>query len=568
LSDNANLDYLQEVEAEPQTKKIRKTQLKKELKEYRLRQSSSLNKPAFYVITNAVIDDIYKSLPTTKEALLQIKGIGPKKLDMFGDDILSIVSRYAAGSTQSNNSVFEKAPARKIPRPATIDPRTLTMEQRHAAGLCLDLHRPANVFITGAAGTGKSHVLKYIIQELQKRQSKYGVCAPTGVAAINVGGSTLHSFFGIGLGTGSLPSLIKKVTKNKEAMKRIDGTDVLCIDECSMLSSDLLETLDALVREVRQDGKFKEVPFGGMQIIAVGDFFQLPPIYRGDDMDSEWRPFCFDSPVWSDLGLTKNKLELNEVQRQGNDKRFVQFLNMVRIGNVNERILEDFNAKCKVSASHPLPTDGIVPTRLYVLNKDVDSENHARLAELKGKEIICKASNEWKETMPVGTLASVKRNMKDSIEKEMPEEIRLKVGAQVMLTRNKDLERNLFNGSRGVVESFVQDSEGDPIPIVRFDCGVVENISKAEAVRYNPDGGDGCLVRKQIPLKLAWAMTVHKSQGTTLTRCLLDISSTFEFGQVYVALSRVRSLDGLWLERPAKCHNVMASPQVLDFYHI
>jgi len=339
-----------------------------------------------------------------------------------------------------------------------------------------------------------------------------------------------------------------------------------------MLSSDLLEKLDAIVREVRQEGKYSDYPFGGMQVIAIGDFFQLPPIYRKDeedfDTDPEWRPFCFDSPVWAELGLMENKIELKEVLRQDGKSRFVDFLHLVRVGQVTESIIRDFNAKCLLSDSRPLPDDGIVPTRLHVLNRDVDAVNEARLAELEGKEVVCKAYNEWREKMPTGTLASVKKSMKDSIEKEMPAEVKLKVGAQVMLTRNKDLDRNLVNGSRGVVEQFVLDRDGDQIPIVRFDNGLVEKITKVEAVRYNPDGDKGCLVRKQIPLKLAWAITVHKSQGTTLSRALLDLSSAFEFGQVYVALSRVRSLDGLWLERPARLHNIMVSPQVLDYYDV
>jgi len=548
-----------------QTKKISKTQLKEDLKKYRLEQSTPLNKPPYTVFNNAAMEGIYKSLPTTKEELLEVKGIGPKKLEMFGDDILSIVSKYATGSLEEGS--FGKKDSIKIQRPSIIDPEMLTAEQRYAADLALNLDRCSNVFITGAAGTGKSHVLKYIIQELQKRRSNFGVCAPTGVAAINVGGSTLHSYFGIGLGTGSLSSLIKKVTKNNEAMKRIDGTDFLCIDECSMLSSFLLEQLDALLREVRHDGHFRDEPFGGITIIAIGDFFQLPPVYNGGDMDRDWRPFCFESPVWSDLGLSENTVILENVQRQGSNKKFIQFLNMVRVGNIEERILRDFNAKCLISAAHPLPTDGIVPSRLYVLNKDVDSENESRLAALKAKEVICKASNEWKEQMPTGTLVSVKKKMKESIEKEVPEEIRLKLGAQVMLTRNKDLDRNLVNGSRGIVEGFVQDADGDVIPVVRFDCGVTDKLSKVETMRYNPDGEMGCLVRKQIPLKLAWALTIHKSQGSTLTRALLNLESTFEYGQMYVALSRVRSMDGLWLEQPASIRNIMVSPQVLDYYN-
>jgi len=554
----------------PNNNKVRKSQLRDELRRYRIRQSEPLGKPPYFVFSNAAMEGIYRNLPTTAEQLLDVKGIGPKKLEMFGEDILNIVGRYVSADSNGGGAGIgeAKTTAAPIPRPATIDPESLTEEQRHAAHLALD--GEANVFLTGAAGTGKSYVVRYIIQELKRAKSKFAVCAPTGVAAVNVGGSTLNAFFGIGLGNGSVSALTKKVTKNKQAVERIDATDILLIDECSMLSDELLEKLDAVARSVRNDGKNQDMPFGGIRIIMVGDFFQLPPIYRNEygDADQEWRPFCFDSPVWADLGLDENRIELREVLRQGGEDRFVDFLNLVRVGQVREGIIRDFNAKCLIGPSRPLPDDGIIPTRLYVLNRDVDNVNEARLAELKGKEMVCTASNEWREIMPTGTPASVKKSMKDSIEKEMPEEVRLKVGAQVMLTRNKDLDRNLVNGSRGIVERYAKGDDGDQIPIVRFDTGVVEKIAKVEAVRYNPDGGQGCLVRKQIPLKLAWAVTVHKSQGTTLTRAMLDLSSAFEFGQVYVALSRVRSLDGLWLERPARLGNIMVSPQVLDFYDV
>ncbi|CAM9503832.1 unnamed protein product, partial [Heterosigma akashiwo] len=555
-----------------------KKELKEVLREYRNQQSAPLNKPAYTIFTNASLDGILKQMPRNRDALLEVKGIGPKKLEMFGDDILTILARYTGGEVVADDSGDGTSTGAPIRRPVAINRASLTEEQSRAADLALD--EGQSIFLTGAAGTGKSHLLKYIVQQLEARNRNYAVCAPTGVAAINVGGSTLNSFFGIGFGTGSLPNLIKKVAKNKDAVERMDRTDVLCIDECSMLSSYLLETLDHVVRRLRRNGTFADEPFGGMQVIAVGDFFQLPPIYKaqgrgydddGDmDRDRSWRPFCFDSPVWSDLGLLehKRKFELKEVQRQDKNSRFVAFLNKVRVGDIDERIIQDFNAKCMISPAHPLPTDGIVPTRLYVLNKDVDAENESRLAELDSEEVICMARDEWRESMPTGTLASVKKNMKDSIGLEMPDEVCLKVGAQVMLTRNKDLKRGLVNGSRGVVERFVEGSDGGPIPVVRFDSGRVLEVKKVEAVRYNPQGGPGCLVRRQIPLKLAWAVTVHKSQGTTLTRALLDISSAFEYGQCYVALSRVRTIDGLWLERPAKLHNIMVSPQVMEYYNM
>jgi ATP-dependent DNA helicase PIF1 len=580
-----------------------------------------------------VLDEIYVTLPTTRDELLSIKGIGPKKLDLYGADILAIVAQYtnvngnprrrssSLESTMSNVKVGEATAATAAAATAAaaaallITASSLTGEQRYAANLLLSTERP-NVFLSGRAGTGKSYVLNFVVQELQRGRRvkpaaaaaaatslaadtttatplsnknngndnapptttttmfgnvpvKVGVCAPTGVAAIHVGGSTVHSFFGIGLGTGSLSKLVQKVQANVEVQKRINETDVLIIDECSMLSLQLLETVNDVVRLVRHGGEYAHLPFGGMQVICVGDFFQLPPISKDVDYNNRsYKPFCFDSPVWQELGLTDNMVELQEVQRQDNRGDFVELLNKVRIGQMDHGDIAKLNAKCVIDDDkHPLPTDAILPTRLYSHNKDVDTENETQLAKLAGKEVVCQARDRWREALPLGTLALVKKKMADSLSKELPDAIQLKVGAQVMLTRNKDLDRSLVNGSRGVVVGF--ETGENNIPIVRFDCGVVTRIVPVEAVRYNPDaGGAGCLVRTQVPLKLAWAITVHKSQGATLTRAMLDISSAFEFGQCYVALSRVQSLEGLWLVKPARLENIKVSPQVLDFYSI
>ena len=321
--------------------------------------------------------------------------------------------------------------------------------------------------------------------------------------------------------------------------------------------------------------------------------------YVSQDERDHLRPFCFDSPVWHRLGLVQNTFVLQTVQRQESGSKFEQFLQMVRVGSVTADIVHQFNEKCMINdETHPLPTDGIVPTRLYTHNKNVDIENESRLRELPDEPVIFKAVDEWKERMPPNTLASIKTNMKTLIAAELPDEIQLKIGAQVMLTRNKDLDshgvRGLVNGSRGVVERFDKDEMDNPVPVVRFDNGRVENIAQVEAFRFNPEGGGGsssssssgslggdgggaaavkaalsgagCLSRKQIPLKLAWAVTVHKSQGSTLTRAILDISSTFEPGQAYVSLSRVKSMDGLWLEQPVQMKNIMVSQRVLDYY--
>ena len=268
----------------------------------------------------------------------------------------------------------------------------------------------------------------------------------------------------------------------------------------------------------------------------------------------------------SDVPPDRNTFELSQVQRQESGSKFELFLQMVRVGSVTSDIIRDLNRKCLISNSRPLPDDGILPTRIYTHNRNVDQENEARLSELDGDIVTCMAVDVWREKMPTGTPAAVKKGMKASIANEMPDEVKLKVGAQVMLTRNKDLDsgaRGLVNGSRGVVEKF----DAQNLPIVRFDNGRVDKIGMVESVRYNPDGGPGCLVRRQVPLKLAWATTVHKSQGSTLTRAILDISKTFEHGQAYVSLSRVKAIDGLYLQRPVSMSNIMVSRRVLDYYN-
>ena len=545
------------------TKAAIRKQLREELRQYRIDQSAPKKSPAYSVLTNAAIDGICSDLPTNDKELLNVKGIGPKKLEMYGDDILDIVAQYAEQGL-SPDFKKEESPSKDVPRPARIEIESLNALQRQAAEVALS---GSNLFLSGAAGTGKSHVLKYMIQCFQERETKFGVCAPTGVAALNVGGSTLHSFFGVGLADGSIGSLVKKVRKSNEATKRIQEVETLLIDEVSMLSDTLLETLDAVAREIKGSDK----PFGGIQIICVGDFFQLPPVYKNardlnGDRDS-LRPFCFDSPVWYDLGLAENTIELTEVQRQEHGSKFQIFLNMVRVGAVPPNIIRDFNVKCVISDQHPLPSDSIIPTKLYTHNRNVDGENEARLAELKGELVTISATDDWRERMPTGTAATIKKNMKASIAQELPDDVNIKVGAQVMLTRNKDLERGLVNGSRGVVERFFTESNGDRIPVVRFDNGTVQRIGRVEAIRYNPDGGQGCLVRKQLPLRLAWALTIHKSQGSTLTRAILDISSTFEAGQAYVSLSRVKDIDGLWMEKPIRMSNILVSNRVQDYYY-
>ena len=370
--------------------------------------------------------------------------------------------------------------------------------------------------------------------------------------------SHLSLFSGIGLGKGTLPNLIRKVSKSDAAVRRINETDVLLIDEVSMLSSDLLETLDGVARATRDR---PDEAMGGMQVVAVGDFGQLPPVVtdrdssRGDgyyfeDEDGEddgpHHPFCFDSPVWDELDLRRGTHELSVVQRQEAGSAFERFLSMVRDGSVTPDIVRDFNRKCLVDdVTNPLPDDGIVPTRIYTHNRDVDRENKVRLDELDGDEVPCEARDDWRESLPFDAPPSTRQGMKRAISAELPDVVHLKVGAQVMLTRNKEGNgaagsRGLVNGSRGVVVGL----DADGVPTVRFDNGRVERVVRVEAVRNNPDGGPGVLVRRQVPLRLAWATTVHKSQGATLSRAVIDISKVSRVLGAFVHFPTVP----LWLK--------------------
>ena len=330
--------------------------------------------------------------------------------------------------------------------------------------------------------------------------SSFGVAAPTGVAAVAVGGSTLHAYFGIGLGTGSHANIIKKVKKVTETVRRIDETGTLIIDEVSMLSVQLLETLDEVCRSVRKEGTLSHLPFGGIRLVCFGDFYQLPPVSRER---GAYRPFCFDSEIWMELGLSKNVVVLEEVVRQENSE-FITLLNDLRTGRIEEGAIRKLNGQCFISESHPLPVDGIVPTKLYCVNADVDSENVSRLEELEGEMRTSVAMDVWRQRLPAGTVASVKKKMIDSLEKEVLKEIRLKVGAQVMLTRNLNLEKNLVNGSRGVIIKIDTGADGGITPWVRFDCGITMPITAVESLRYNPVGGEeGVLARMQVSPRVA-----------------------------------------------------------------
>lgn len=370
-----------------------------------------------------------------------------------------------------------------------------------------------NVYLTGAAGSGKTHVLNEYIRYLKHRGVGVGVTASTGIAATHLGGTTIHSWSGIGVKETLSPYDIDQLTQKEHLAKRFGKTRVLVIDEISMLPPKMFDTIDQVCRAMKRSEK----PFGGLQVVLSGDFFQLPPIVR----DGGPVQFVNASRAWREMDI--RVCYLDEQFRQS-DRDLEDILNEMRGGDVSEktrRVLERHY-------DHVLP-DGVVPTRLYTHNADVDSENDAKLATLPGEamefEMHTKGKAHLVEALKKGILA--------------PETLRLKEGAVVMFVKN-NFDAGYVNGTLGVVEDLsgeapiVKTFLGDRIPVLPA-TWVVEEHDKVLAQV------------EQLPLRLAWAITVHKSQGMSMDAAEIDLSKAFVPGQGYVALSRLRTLAGLVL---------------------
>ncbi|XP_055058561.2 ATP-dependent DNA helicase PIF1 isoform X1 [Misgurnus anguillicaudatus] len=389
-----------------------------------------------------------------------------------------------------------------------------------------------NVFFTGSAGTGKSFLLKRIVGSLPPK-STYAT-ASTGVAACHIGGTTLHNFAGIGSGSASLEQCLE-LAQRPGVLQHWTTCKHLIIDEISMVEAEFFDKLEAIARSIRRSTE----PFGGIQLIVCGDFLQLPPVTKGKDKPN----FCFQSRSWRKC--IHMNMELTEVRRQ-TDKTFISLLQAVRVG----RVTEEVTAQLLKSAYHCIERDGILATRLCTHKDDVELTNENKLKQLPGPVRVFEAVDS--DPMLVQTIDS---------QSPVGRLLQLKVGAQVMLTKNLDVQRGLVNGARGVVVDFQPGSQG--LPRVRFLCGAVE-VMKRERWMFKASGGL-YLSRQQLPLKLAWAISIHKSQGMTLDCVEISLARVFESGQAYVALSRARSLEGLRV-MDFDPRVVQANQDVLIFY--
>ena len=383
-------------------------------------------------------------------------------------------------------------------------------------GLALEIMLAGeSVLLTGPAGSGKTYVLNQFIKFAKHEGKHVSVTATTGLAATHLGGTTIHSWSGIGV-QDSLPNnFADHIAKGRREI--IEKTDVLIIDEISMLHDFRLDMVDEACRLVR---KRPDEPFGGIQIIMSGDFFQLPPINRGD---SRAGSFVVSSDVWRDLDPIVCYLQ--EQHRQ-DDEELLDILNALRGGEIRRH-----HAETLLSRVDQVPPDDELLTELHTVNINVDQLNNSKLDELDGDELIYTQTTTGSENYVENLQRSVLA----------PATLRLKEGALVMAVKNST-ERKYANGSLGQVIEFEQHTE---YPVVEFKNG--KTVTMSPDTWELRDGDKKRASITQIPLRLAWAITVHKSQGMTLDAARIDLRKAFVEGMGYVALSRVKNLRNLYL---------------------
>ncbi|QHS75226.1 DNA helicase PIF1 [Saccharomyces paradoxus] len=582
----------------------------------------------------------------SQERSLEMINENEKKKMQFGEKIAVLTQRPSFTELQNdqddNNLNFHNNVKVKIPI-------CLSKEQESIIKLAENGH---NIFYTGSAGTGKSILLREMIKVLKSiyGRENVAVTASTGLAACNIGGITIHSFAGIGLGKGDADKLYKKVRRSRKHLRRWENIGALVVDEISMLDAELLDKLDFIARKIRKNHQ----PFGGIQLIFCGDFFQLPPVSKDPNRPTK---FAFESKAWKE-GV-RMTIMLQKVFRQRGDVKFIDMLNRMRLGNIDDETEREFK-----KLSRPLPDDEIIPAELYSTRMEVERANNSRLSKLPGQVHVFNAidggaleDEELKERLLQNFLA--------------PKELHLKVGAQVMMVKNLDatlvngslgkviefmdpetyfcyealtndpsmppekletwaenpskikaaMEREQSDGEESVVasrkssvkEGFAKSDMDEPVsPLdssvfdfmkrVKTDDEVVlENIKRKEqlmqAIHQNSAGkrrlplvrfkasdmstrmvlvepedwaiedeNEKPLVsRVQLPLMLAWSLSIHKSQGQTLPKVKVDLRRVFEKGQAYVALSRAVSREGLQVLNFDRTR-IKAHQKVIDFY--
>jgi len=432
--------------------------------------------------------------------------------------------------------------------------------------------RNENLFITGPGGTGKTKLIQYLVDYAKTIKRRIQVCALTGCAAVllNCNARTIHSWSGIRLAKGDPQKIIESVIKNKRSAKLWRSVDVLIVDEISMMSKKIFELLNEIGKATRRIS----APFGGIQLIFTGDFFQLPPVGNEDDKDSE--KFCFESPVWSETFKSENHIALTKIFRQ-KDPAFINILSQIRIGKLDQESIEILKGQVR-RPYDATKYNGLTPTKLFPIRSKVDFVNSMMFSKIEEDEYEfehsvltnCRSYTDSGKPVPAELLLKCMRMTEQ--EKEYETEnllnnspctriLRLKKRASVLCTVNLDMDNEICNGSQGVILDMYE-NDSTTVIVVKFSNGRVKHIHPHlwQSEEFPT------IAIKQYPLCLAWALTIHKIQGATLAMAEIDIGeSIFEYGQTYVAISRVQSLDGLYLSafRPER---IQANPKVSAFY--
>lgn len=386
-----------------------------------------------------------------------------------------------------------------------------------------------NVFITGQAGTGKS----FLLNQLRREFRHMVVTASTGAAAVNVGGTTVHSFAGMGICNKPAETVVMFMNEMRQTL--INSTELLAIDEISMISARTLDYFNRVLQLVRGN----EEPFGGIQVICIGDFLQLPPVQqRGKPEEG----FAFESEAWEMAEF--HPIILEKIYRQ-DDPKFMEVLGRARIGAM---LPDDVETITMTDFSIQPENEAVI--QLFAKNQPAIQYNQAKLNQLKGSPVQFLASDTGKEhhikTLDKNCLA--------------PKELYLKPGARVMLVINYDFKRGLINGSMGIVQEINKPMQ---LVTILFDNDELLTIGRCVCGQME-EKGRLLAEREQIPLRLAWAISIHKSQGMTLSNVHVDMMGVFEFGQAYVALSRAKDLKGLKVMN-LFIEDVKAHPKAVEF---
>lgn len=420
-----------------------------------------------------------------------------------------------------------------------------------------------NIFITGPGGTGKSLLIKHIKLHADRNNKKIQVCAMTGCAALLLSckAKTLHSWSGIGLGNGTIEQHVNKIINSAFKKAVWKNIDTIIIDEVSMMSKKIMEMLDTIGKKIRKNNK----PFGGIQLIFSGDFYQLPPVGNKDEPDT--MKFCFESEFWNETFKKDNHIELKKIFRQ-KDEEYCKILNEIREGQLKRSSLNKLMELVSKNEEDNKCAE-IIPTKLFPVRTKVDVINNEEIKNLKGEEYVFESKfnlevsmseTEKKINKSKFTLEQIKSELEYIQSNLLCEKIlKLKVGAQVMSIANIEYPNGLIcNGSQGIIKEFNEKG----LPVVKFHSGFEITMNTHTWPSENIPG----IGVSQIPLILSWAITIHKSQGASLDKAEIDAgSSIFECGQTYVALSRVKSLNGLYLTS-FDVNKIRINKKVREFY--